>query len=105
MHMTRGFLAFCKRPWHRFAVAVTLLALALPVMGQVDVLTQHNDNARTGANLNETILTPANVIPSQFGMLFQRAVDDQIYSQPLVVSGVNIGGGTHNVVYITTVHN
>jgi hypothetical protein len=103
--MKRGFLAFSKRPWFLFALAIVLLAAPSQVIGQADVLTQHNDPARTGANLNETTLTPINVTASQFGMLFQRPVDDQIYSQPLVVSGVDIGGVKHNVVYVATVHN
>lgn len=72
---------------------------------QVDVLTQHNDNARTGVTLQETILTPANVNRSGFGMLFKRAVDDQLYTQPLVVTGVAVGGGTRDLVYVTTVNN
>jgi hypothetical protein len=72
---------------------------------QVDVLTQHNDNARTGANLAETILTPSNVNKAQFGMLFKRVVDDQLYTQPLVVTGVDVGGGTRDLVYVTTVNN
>ena len=72
---------------------------------QVDVLTQHNDNARTGANLRETLLTPANVNESQFGMLFKRVVDDQLYTQPLVATGVAVGGGTRDIVYVTTVNN
>ena len=38
-------------------------------------------------------------------MIFKRVVDDQVYSQPLIVTNVNIGGGTHDVVYITTVNN
>ncbi len=74
-------------------------------MAQVDVLTQHNDNARTGANLRETVLTPANVNKAHFGMLFKRVVDDQVYSQPLVVTNLSVGGGTHDVVYVTTVNN
>jgi len=98
-------LAFSTLPWRHFVVTMIVLASVLPVMAQVDVLTQHNDNARTGANLNETTLTPSNVNVNQFGMLFERSVDDQIYSQPLVVSNVDIGGVKHNVVYITTVHN
>ena len=72
---------------------------------QVNVLTQHNDLARTGANLQERVLTPANVNVKRFGMLFKRVLDDQVYGQPLYVSNVTIGGGTHDVVYLTTVNN
>ena len=72
---------------------------------QVDVLTQHNDNARTGVNLRERVLTPANVNKGQFGMLFKRVVDDQLYTQPLVVTGVQVDGGTHDLVVVTTVNN
>jgi len=73
--------------------------------GQVDVLTQHNDNARTGVNLQETTLTPANVNGTGFGMLFKRLLDDQLYTQPLVATGVMAGGGTRDIVYVTTVNN
>jgi hypothetical protein len=82
-----------------------LLALCARVHAQVDVLTQHNDNSRTGANLREITLTPANVNQAQFGMLFKRVVDDQIYTQPLVVTGVPVNGGTRDLVYVTTVNN
>ena len=73
--------------------------------GQVDVLTNRNDLERTGANLKETVLTPANVNTGQFGMIFKRVVDDQVYSQPLLVTNVKIAGGWHDVVYVTTVNN
>lgn len=72
---------------------------------EVDVLTQQNDNLRTGANLHETYLTPDNVNDVQFGMLFKRVLDDQLYTQPLVVTGVQVGGGTRDLVYVTTVNN
>lgn len=72
---------------------------------QVNVLTQHNNLERTGANLHETVLTHENVNVKQFGMLFKRVVDDQVYGQPLYVSHVKVGGGFHDVVYITTVNN
>jgi hypothetical protein len=87
-------------------LCLSLLAFMCPFLGaQVDVLTQHNDNARTGANLNEIVLTPQNVDKRQFGMLFKRTVDDQIYTQPLVATGVSIAGGVHDIVYVTTVNN
>ena len=90
---------------------LTLLLLAfwvpLPTAaGQVSVLTQHNDNGRTGANLNETSLTTSNVNVAQFGKLFSRLVDGQIYAQPLVVSNVNMPNqGILNVVYVATMTN
>jgi hypothetical protein len=91
--------------FNRVAVRAACCLVSLAASAQVDVLTQHNDSGRTGANLHETILTPSNVNGKQFGMLFKRVVDDQVYSQPLIVSNVKISGGSHDVVYVTTVNN
>src|SRR5437867_11038547 len=71
----------------------------------VAVLTQHNDNTRSGWNDNETALTTSNVNVQQFGKVFTLTVDGEVYGQPLVVGHVFIGGGYHNVVYIATVNN
>src|SRR5262249_47575314 len=68
---------------------------------QSPVLTWHNDNARTGQNLNETILTPSNVKSSTFGRLATLAVDGKVDAQPLYVPHLTIPGqGTHNVLYV-----
>lgn len=68
-----------------------------------DVLTQHNDAARTGAQLHETTLKPANVTPLTFGRLLERKVDGQVITQPLYVSNQWIPGkGLRNVVYVAT---
>ena len=73
------------------------------VTNYAGVSTYHNDNARTGQNLNETVLTTGNVNTTQFGKLFTYPVDDKIYAQPLYVPNVNIQNqGTHNVVYAVT---
>jgi hypothetical protein len=84
--------------------AALLVVLAAPAVAQVSVLTWHNDVARTGQNLAETILTPSNVNSTTFGKKCSYAVDGQVYAQPLYVSGVSIGGGTHNVIYVATEH-
>lgn len=63
----------------------------------------HNDDGRTGQNLNEIVLNTGNVNVNQFGKLFSLPVDGQIYAEPLYVQGVNIAGqGVHNVVYVAT---
>ncbi len=91
------------------ALLLALLAFVISAsqksLAQVNVLTQHNDNLRDGVNPSETTLTPANVNVNQFGLLFKIGVDDQVYAQPLIDSSLNIGGGTHSVVYVATANN
>jgi len=70
----------------------------------VDVLTYHNDNARTGQNLNETILTLTNVNSTTFGKLAFFSTDGKVDAQPLYLSSLNIAGGTHNVLYVASEH-
>src|SRR5579864_3961573 len=80
-------------------------ARSLTSAGGTDVLTYHNDNARTGQNLNETILTPATVKLTSFGKIGFFAVDGKVDAQPLLLSGVPIAGqGSHNVLYVATEH-
>jgi hypothetical protein len=86
---------------------VVIFSLATFILhAQQSVLTQHNDLNRSGWNNKEKILHTKNVKRGSFGKIFTRTVDDQIYSQPLIVSGVNIPAiGKKNVVYVTTVNN
>src|SRR6266849_1159780 len=80
-------------------------AVEATLSGQTSVLTWHNDNARTGQNLQETALTPANVNASTFGKLFVIPVDGKVDAQPLYVPSLAIPGkGTHNVLYVVTEH-
>ncbi|HEY2821302.1 MAG TPA: chitobiase/beta-hexosaminidase C-terminal domain-containing protein [Candidatus Acidoferrum sp.] len=90
-------------------MALILLALvSVSASAQVNVLTYHNDIARTGQNTNETILTPANVNQTTFGKLFSFAVDGYAYAQPLYYANLTMGAGTaqagtvHNVFFIET---
>jgi hypothetical protein len=85
----------------RPALLLILACLLTEFSQATDVLTARNDNARTGQNLSETILTPQNVNPSAFGRLFSLATDGYVYAQPLYKSQVNIPGqGVHNVLYV-----
>jgi hypothetical protein len=68
----------------------------------VDVVTYHNDIARTGQQLHETKLTPANVNSSTFGKINNYPVDGKVDAEPLYLSNVSIAGGTHNVLYVAT---
>ena len=97
---------------HRMIVIRPALALTLFLLLSVtptvpaqatDVLTYHNDNARTGQNLNEEILSPANVNTNHFGKLWVLPADGLVDAQPLYAAGVNIPlKGLRNLVFIAT---
>jgi len=82
-------------------LASTLFAVAT---AQVSVTTSKNDSARTGQNIEETILTPDNVHVRSFGRLFSHAVDGYVYGQPLYMPSLRINGSVHNVVFVVTEH-
>lgn len=90
-----------------FLLRVVFAFLGSISFGQAatNVLTWHNDAARTGQNLIETQLSPANVNSTNFGKLFQINVDGKVDAQPPIVSNVTSPNkGVHNVVIIATEH-
>jgi hypothetical protein len=84
---------------------VTPVIADVPNDQHISVFTQHNNNTRSGLNDQEKKLTTSNVNSAHFGKLFELAVDDQVYSQPLLVGNLSIASGTHNVAFIATVNN
>lgn len=90
----------------RLGAGLGIAGMFAGAFGKHQVSTYHNDNARTGLNAAESILTPITVNPKTFGLLFKLPVDGQVYAQPLYLQRVAIPGkGTHNVVYVATEHN
>ena len=74
-----------------------------PPQTGTNVLTYHNDLARTGQNLTETTLTHARLNPSSFGKLFSVPVDGKVDAQPLYVSRLVFAGqDVHSVIYAAT---
>jgi len=70
-----------------------------------DVVTYHNDVARTGQNLNETSLTPTTVTAATFGKTRLLATDGKVDAQPLFLSSLQVPGvGVRDVVYVATEH-
>lgn len=109
-----GFLhASIKKNWRRTSrlglgiVVSSSLGIAPSATAQVSITTYHNDNSRTGQNLNETMLTPANVNSSQFAKLYSGTtnLDSWAPGQPLYVPNVSIGGTNYNVIYVATLNN
>jgi len=71
----------------------------------IDVLTWHNDAARTGQMLAETTLTPTTVNTAHFGLKAMWAVDGRVDAQPLVAGSVTLAGGSvHDLVLAATEH-
>ena len=91
---------------HRLRLLALILFIASLATAQTAITTYHVDNNRTGWNSHETVLTPANVGSSSFGLLKNVTLDDQVDGQPLFVPGVTITAGSHqgkhDVVYVAT---
>lgn len=88
-------------------IVASLFALALTgkAPAQVSITVWQVDLQHSGNNSHESILTPGNVgAQGSFGLLFSQPMDGQTYGQPLIASGVNVGGTTHNIVYVCTEH-
>ena len=86
------------------------VCVANPVpVSSIDVITYHYDSLRTGWNQNETILTPASLGNSSFGILYTALLDEQVDAQPLLVRQLSISTGSstskHDVVYVATENN
>jgi len=85
-----------------YGLLLALFTLGMPARAQINVLTAHNDIARTGQNTNETILTPTNVA-TKFGKLFSQPTTGAVLAEPLYVANVAIPNkGSHNVVYVAS---
>lgn len=90
-------------PFGNTALALAFLLIAAMSVAQ-DVLTYHNNNARTGVYTKETILTTSNVNSAMFGKLFTLPADGLVDAEPLYLSSVSIGGVVHNLVIVATEH-
>jgi len=98
-----GLLRPILRPLVALLAFGSFIAPSL-AFGQVNVLTNKNNNARTGQNSLETLLTLSNVNSNQFGKLFEYPVDGYVQAQPLYLSSLPLNGTNHNVVFVATQH-
>jgi outer membrane protein assembly factor BamB len=69
-----------------------------------DVLTYHNNNARTGLDNKENALTLTNVNPANFGKLFIVPADGRVDAEPLYLSAVTVFGVVHNLLIVASEH-
>ena len=82
-----------------------ICAIVASVSAQVTVPMSQYDYGRTGANLQEWMLSPSNVDAARFGKLFSRRVDDSIYALPLIVPNLDFSGRRRNVMFVATMGN
>lgn len=88
-----------------FTGAATSLLMACGVRLAINIPTYHNDTLRTGWNNSEIVLTPSNVNSSSFGLVAAALLDDQVDTQPLLISDSSVAAAykTQNpIVFVAT---
>jgi Immunoglobulin I-set domain len=99
------FTVVVSNPAGSVTSSAAKLTVSSVVTSTTDVLTYHNDMARTGQNLNETILNTGDVTSAKFGKIGFDTVDGHVDAQPLYASGVAVpGNGRHNILIAATEH-
>lgn len=106
-HFTIPWRSRCVSAHPQSQAVLRLIAVCIAFLAssfaQQPFSTSRTNNARDGANTQETLLAPANVNQAGFGRLFSFPIDYIAMAQPLYVANVSIAGqGTHNVVYVVT---
>jgi hypothetical protein len=91
----------------RDAVSVAISRASKP--RGVSVVTYHYDNLRSGWDDSESSLSYQNVKNGSFGLLHTVTLDDQVSTQPLVVSSASRNGvrssSEHDVAFVATESN
>lgn len=95
----------CTQILRTAALASALVALASPVFAQTAVLTQHDDNTRSGSYTNEIVLNPTNVAGGNFGKVFTLSLDANVNGQPLYAPNLTINSAVHNAIIAYTSSN
>ena len=112
--LDRSMSVFSCSTRPRFRPLLAALGLALlgpaciphPADAQTAVLTQNNDNGRTGANTAEATLTPAAVSGGHFGRLFTiSSLNANVNGQVLYAPRVAVGDVTRNLLIAYTSNN
>lgn len=81
---------------------IAYTAKATVSVSVINYTTFLGNNARTGAQTQERVLTPANVNSTSFGLAWSMALDGGIWTQPLYMNALTVNGAPHNVVFETT---
>jgi hypothetical protein len=87
-----------------FCATVVTLLMSWTVAAQLNILAIRDQSQRSAANLTETTLTAANVNVTEFGKLYSLSVDGEVHAEPMYMTGVRVGGTSHNVLYLATVN-
>ncbi len=77
---------------------------AVPTATNVDIVTYHDDVARTGLNPNETALTPSDVTSSSSDSCAHLPSTRLVDGQPLYLANLSVAGQAQNVVFAVTEH-